>query len=333
MPEYDKWYKDVLNGKARCFYPKPIRLLENPGMIMFLFHVHHHALVGEAQIVRSTIENGRHLYWFDEFLSYPHFVGLELLQTDPKLARMAKMGRWRCVYVYRKTVEEVRSLSKLPVQERKKLGKKLKKVIEQMIRRPVYKPTPKFYVENECEKLRRRYKLDKQILAEAQKYFCTSVQKRFFIGRSLDEIFYTCLYLAFRLLGFPKLLSEVAKISGINPTKIGKLYRFLVRRLDLTVPPLNPEQLIKSRSDKLQISEKTIRKALSLVQEARDKKIIRGKAPSSIAAVAIFVACQTEGQKRSKKEIAEIFGISEPTLRNNLEILSSNDDFPAKQQL
>ena len=316
MSEYDRWYKDVLNGKIKCFYPKRVRLLENPGVLMFLFHVHHHAIMGEAQIIRSTIENGKHLYWFDEFLSYPHPVQLELLQTDPRLPRIARQGRWRCVYVSQRTVEEMRRLSKLPEEERKKLGKDLKRVMEQLKKRLIYRPTWEFYMRNECEKLRRRYKLSEQVLAETQKYFSKSIQKKLSVGRSLDDTFYVSLYLAFRMLEIPKLLNDITRISGVSPTKLGKLYRLFVREFNLTVPPLNPEQLIKTRYDELNISKKTITRAISIVQEARKRRIILGKAPLSIAAAATFVACQKEGETRKQKQIAEVFGVSQVTIRN-----------------
>ena len=319
MPEYDKWYKDVLKGKRKCFYPKRVRLLENPGVPMFLFHVHHHAIVGEAQIVRSTIEDGKHFYWFDEFLSYPHFVQLELLKTDARLPRMARKGRWLCVYIPQETIEEIRSLSKLPEGERKKLGKDLRRIIELLKKRPLYKsrpPTWKFKMRNEYEKIKRNYKLNEQILAETQKYFSESVRKKLSRGRSFYEMFYASLYLAFRMLKIPKLFNDIAEISGVSPKKLGKQYRLLARELNLIVPPLNPEQLIKSRSGRLDISKKTIRRAVSLVQEARKRGITPGKAPSSMAAVATFVACQKEGEEKNQKQIAETFGVSTVTIRN-----------------
>ena len=323
MPEYDKWYKDVLKGKRKCFYPNRIRLLENPGVPMFLFHVHHHAIVGEAQIVRSTAKNGNHFYWFDEFLSYPHPVQLELLRTDPRLPRMVMKGRWTLVYIFEEIIEEIRSLSKLPEEERKKLGKDLESAIEQLKRLPIREPTWKFYMRNECEKLRRRHKLNEQVLAETEKYFSESVQKRLGVGHSFDARFYASLYLAFRMLKIPKSLNDVSGISGQSPPQLGKMYRLLARKLNLTVPPLDPQQLVKSRSSKLDISKKTVARAVSLIHEAQKKRIVLGISPSTIAAVAMFVACKEEGEKETQKQIAETFGVSDVTIRNCYEKLSA----------
>ncbi len=329
MPEYDKWYKDVLDGKRKCFYPNRVRLLENLGVPMFLFHAHHRAIVGEAKIVRSTVQDKRHFYWFDEFLSYPYTVQLELLGTDLRLPKMARKGQWLCVYIFKETIEEIRKLSKLPRKEREKLGKDLKRLIEELEKRPFYKhklvrPNWGFYVRNECEKLKRRYKLNEEILAETQKYFSRAIQKKLSYGRSFDEVFYVSLYLAFRMLRIPKLLNDIARVSDVNPTKLGKLYRLFVRRFDLTVPPLDPKQLIDFRSDTLAISKRTIRRAISLAQEARNRRSIMGRAPSAIAAVATFVACQKEGEKITQKQIAETFCVSAVTIRNICKKLESS---------
>lgn len=320
MPEYDKWYREVVNGKRKCFYPKKIRLLETPGVPMFLFHIHYHAIMGEVQIVRTTVENRRHFYWFHEFLSYLHPVQLELLKTDARLPKLAKIGHWLCVYISQGTIEEIRSLSKLSERKRKKLGEDLQEVIKKLRKLAFFyrhdRSSFEIYMKNECEKLKRDYKISEQILIETQKYFSKSVQKKLTFRRPLDETFYTSLYLAFRMLKIPKLPNDIAKMSGVSPTKIGKLYRLFVRELNLTVPFLAPEQLANFYSKRLNVSKKTIRRTFSLIQEARKRKIFLGEAPSSIAAAAMFVACQNEGEKIRQKQVAEIFGVSTVTIRN-----------------
>lgn len=318
MPEYDKWYKDVLDEKRKCFYPNRIRLLDNPGVPMFLFHTHHHAIMGEARIVRSSVENEKHYYWFDEFLLYPHPVQLELLQTDLRLSKTRKRGQWLFVYITAETIREIRRLSKLTEEKRKQLGEDLKRAIEQVKIFHFHRPAVRaqLFMVKESQKLKEKYELDEQILAEVQKYFSKAVEKKISRGRSLYELFYASLYLSFRMLGIPELLKDVARISDVSPTKLRKLYRLLVRKLELAVPPLDPTQLIKSRSKKLDFSPKTIRKALSLVEEARKRNVTIGHAPSSIAAVATFVACREEGEERKQEQIAEVFGVSAATIRN-----------------
>jgi len=319
MSEYDKWYKDALQNEVKSFYPNRVRLLESPGVPMFLFHIHHHAIMGEAQITRFTTKNGKYFYWFDEFLSYPHPVQLELLQTDPRLPRIAKRGRWRSVYISEATVEEIRSLGKLPEEKRKKLGAHIRAAIEELKRSPPYKrqrPPWESLIRDEVEKLKRNNKSNENALAEAQKYVSQVLRKGSSRGRSFDEVFYASLYLSFRMLKMPKLLRDIAELSGICPTRLGRQYRFLVRELNLKVPPLNPEQLIESRSGRLDISRKTIRRAISLVKEAQRRRVLPSSAPSSIAATATFIACLEEGESVQQIQVAETFRVSTVTIRN-----------------
>ena len=319
MPEYDSWYKEVLRGETKSFYPNRIRLLENPGTFMFLFHVDHHAIMGEAQIVKATTEDGKHFYWFNNFLSYPYPVPLELLETDPRLPKMAKKSRALCVYIRHESIEEIRRLSKLSEKERQKLGKDPKKALQQMKKSSPHikerRSTWSFDVRNECQKLKKNYKTSEQVLAETKKYYSLSVQKRLHLGRSFYEIFYASLYLAFRMLKIPKLLDEISNISGVSSKKLGKLYRHLVKELDIIVPPFDAEQLVKCQSSRLGISNETIGRAVAIIREARMRGYLVGKAPSGVAAIATFIACQETGEKKEPKKIAESFGVSVETIR------------------
>lgn len=319
MPQYDKWYKDVLTGKVKCFYPNKIRLLENPGVPMFLYHVHHHAIMGEATVVRSTVKDGKHFYCFDEFLSYPHPVQLELLMTDPRLPKLARRGQWLFLYIGKQAIEEIRGLSKLSEEERRRLGIDLEQAIKRL-KRPysfeLHRPAWEIRIREEYEKLEKDYKINEQILNETRQYFDKLIQMKLHIGRSTNEIFYASLYLGFRMSQIPILIDDITRISGIDSKKLGKLYRLLVKELKLTVPLVDPKQLIKSRSDKLDISETTIERAISIVQEAERRGITIGKAPSSVAAGAIFVACEEEGEDIGQDLIAKVFDVSPLTIRN-----------------
>lgn len=320
-PEYDRWYRDVLDGNRKCFYPNKILLLEHPGVPMFLFHVHHHALLGEAEILEATEKEGKHFYWFEEFILYSNPVQLELIQTDHRLPRLATRGRWRCINIGEATINEIRRLSELSEQQRKNLGRDLERIIYQMKKwharaLKTRGPTWDSYMNHECKKLDETYGLSEQILAKTQEYFTDVIQKKIFIGYSYVDVFYASLYLAFRTSGKPKLHSDISKISDVGPTKLRKLCSLLTWKLELTVPPLSPKQLIISRSDKLRISRNTIRRAMSLVEEAKKRRITQGRAPSSVAASAIFVACQKEGEDIKQVLIAKVFDVSTVTIRN-----------------
>lgn len=319
MPGYDKWYRDVLKGKRKSFYPNRIRLLEKPGVPLFLFHVHYHAIVGEATIVRSTVEGGKHFYWFDEFLSYPYPIEPELLKTDSRLPK-ARRGRWKIMYISSEVIEEIRFLSTLSKETRKELGIE---IVEQLRKRTERKPSWEYYMVSECNKLREKYAFGETVLNEAQNYFAECKEKKLIASVSHDVIFYAALYLAFRMLEIPKLCCDIANISGISSRKLRKFYLLLAKRLNRTIPVLNPENLIESRSVKLGVTKQTIDTAVSLARIARKNVITMGKAPSAIAAAAIVVACDRRNEKIERTAVAKLFDVSTVTIRNRYKELEA----------
>lgn len=101
MPEYDRWFKEVIKGKMKCFYPHRISLFEIPGTILLLYHGHKRKIVGEAKITKATLEDKIHRYWFDDFIVYPNPVGLKLLHSDPRLESVAELADGD-LYTFRK---------------------------------------------------------------------------------------------------------------------------------------------------------------------------------------------------------------------------------------
>jgi transcription initiation factor TFIIIB Brf1 subunit/transcription initiation factor TFIIB len=321
MPEYDLWYKEVLRGKTKSYYPNRIRLLENPGMFMFLFHIDYHAIVGEAQVVRTTKEDKRNLYWFNNFISYPHPVQLELLETDSRLRWIFRKSRACCVYIGQESINEIRILSKLSEKERLKIGKDFDRALRQIKKSSSKKEgtsTHNFDIDEECQKLNRNFEMSERVLTEAKKHYFSFVRKKSRGRRSLYETFYASLYLAFRTLEIPKLLHEISSISGVSSKKLAKLYRLMVKELDIEVKPVDVEELVKCQSIRLGISDETIDRAVAIIREERIKGNLIGRAPSVEAAVAVFTACQEREEKKELKKIAESFWVSMEAIRSEM---------------
>ncbi len=65
-------------------------------------------------------------------------------------------------------------------------------------------------------------------------------------------------------------------------------------------------------------------KAQEIFLQASKAGITVGKTPSGIVAASIYIACKLSGENKTQREIAQVVGISEVTLRNRYrEILES----------
>jgi len=323
MPEYDKWYRSVLEGRMNCFYPNRISLLETPGVPLFLYHTDFRAIVGEATINKAEVKDGAHFYFFDIFIKYSYPVPLELIRTDKRVPRMARAGRWTHIYISRETVEEIRGLSRMSEEMKAMLGIDLEKVFARLEKRPaVRKPDWRVFMEEEIGKLREAHHLDDQTLERLREYFSEAASRNITKGRSIRAVFYASLYLALRMLEYPVRFSDIQRMSNIKSGKIAKNYHLLVRKLGLSPPPINPEKIVYSYAKSLNIEEGTLSRAVSLIERAKRKGATSGSDPFSIAATAIYLACRAENEKVTQKEIGEALGVTPVSIRNNAKKLN-----------
>ena len=58
------------------------------------------------------------------------------------------------------------------------------------------------------------------------------------------------------------------------------------------------------------------RKATKILQTAEEQKISAGKDPMGLAAAALYVACVTNGENKTQRDVAEAAGVTEVTIRN-----------------
>ena len=58
------------------------------------------------------------------------------------------------------------------------------------------------------------------------------------------------------------------------------------------------------------------RKATKILQTAEELKISAGKDPMGLAAAALYVACVTNGENKTQRDVAEAAGVTEVTIRN-----------------
>ena len=97
-----------------------------------------------------------------------------------------------------------------------------------------------------------------------------------------------------------------------------RAYRVLFRELGFTVSVVDPIKSISKIASKINISEKTIRKAIQILDAAQDAGIVSGKNPEIMAATAIYAACVITGELKSQVIIAEAAGTSTVSIRNRI---------------
>jgi len=99
---------------------------------------------------------------------------------------------------------------------------------------------------------------------------------------------------------------------------IARSYRLLFQQLSLKVPVPDPTSSIVRFSNNMELSEKIKRDAIFILDTLKERQVVAGKKPNSVAATVIYMACIKNNESVSQQKISEISGITNVTIRNRL---------------
>jgi transcription initiation factor TFIIB len=169
---------------------------------------------------------------------------------------------------------------------------------------------------SEITKISNNLNLPKNILETASVIYRKAVKERLIRGRSIQGVTAAAIYLACRQCGLPRTLEEIAQSSSVNKKEVGRSYRFLIKELNYTIPPVKPSQYITKFSNQLTMQGKVEEIAHKILVAAKELKLTSGRGPTGIAAAASYVASVLTGERKTQREIAEIAQVTEVTIRN-----------------
>ncbi|MAG08534.1 hypothetical protein CMO89_03605 [Candidatus Woesearchaeota archaeon] len=159
-------------------------------------------------------------------------------------------------------------------------------------------------------------KLPKSVEEESARIYTLAVQKGLVRGRSMESVVAGALYAACRRHEVPRTLDELSEASGIEKKEIGRTYRFVTRELGITILPSNPADYIARFASSLKLSADTQTKAIEILDKAQRAELTSGRGPTGIAAASLYVSALVHGEKRTQREVADVAGVTEVTIRN-----------------
>ena len=114
----------------------------------------------------------------------------------------------------------------------------------------------------------------------------------------------------------PRTLDELSEASGIDKKEIGRTYRFVTRELGVRILPSNPVDYIARFSSALKLTPETQSRSVQILEKATKAELTSGRGPTGIAAASLYVAALLNNEKRTQREVADIAGVTEVTIRN-----------------
>ena len=169
---------------------------------------------------------------------------------------------------------------------------------------------------NEMDKLKDKLALTNAVIEKAAYIYRKAMEKKLVRGRSIQGLVAACLYASCRNTGTPRTLDDIADGINIRRKDVARCYRLIFRELELKMPVVDPVKGVSRIASIAQLGEKSKRKAITILNEARRTGLTAGKDPMGIAAAALYLACISTGEVKSQKDISIASGVTEVTIRN-----------------
>ena len=156
-----------------------------------------------------------------------------------------------------------------------------------------------------------------EVVIEQTAYLFRKISaKKILSGRSTVGVLCATTYIACRLTNTPRTLHDIADVGNIKTKHLQRIYRFLVKELDIYPETYAPNEFVTRLAKATNLSEKTQRLAFKILGIAGKKGISTSKNPMSMAAAAVHLASLKNSEKVSQLKIAQVSGISAVTIRD-----------------
>jgi transcription initiation factor TFIIB len=171
------------------------------------------------------------------------------------------------------------------------------------------------------------------VLEKAAYIYRKAHERKLARGRLVSGLVAASVHIACREMSTTRTLKDIAAASGIKRKQLAKAYTLLHIELDIKVPLADQTKCIAKVANKANLSEKTKRQAIKIMDEIKrkdDDLLSAGKNPMALAATILYFSCLKTGENKTQVDMAEAAGVTEVTIRNRSRDLKDNYQFEEK---
>jgi len=161
-----------------------------------------------------------------------------------------------------------------------------------------------------------RLRLPSSLKEQAALIYRKALQRGVILGRSVNLVLAASVYAACRAGGLQRQLGEVASALHVSEKRLRRCYRVLLRELDMDVPVSDPAGWASRLSNLLHLSDSTCNRAISIIQDAKQKGLVVGRRPHAVAAAAVYLASILEKEPVTQRMISQKLNVTEVTIRD-----------------
>jgi transcription initiation factor TFIIB len=168
--------------------------------------------------------------------------------------------------------------------------------------------------------------LPRNVRETAAMIYRKAVRKKLIRGRSIEGVVAAVLYAACRQCNVPRTLEEISRTAHIKKKEIGRNHRNVSRKLELKLLPTSPQDYVSRFCSRLKLSNNVQNRTMDILKEATRNELMSGRGPTGMAAASLYIASVLCGERRTQREVAEIAGVTEVTIRNRYKELANKLD-------
>ena len=168
----------------------------------------------------------------------------------------------------------------------------------------------------ELKRIASNLNLPSHVKKAAIRLYIEAFKKKLLRGRSINGMVAACLYFACRERSIPRTLHEILEETSINAKNVRRCYRTIIRELNLKAPSTDPISLVPRYVAELGLNAEAEKTTVKILKTFTSNYSISGKDPKGLCAGALYFICKSYNKKISQKEIANLIGVTEVTLRS-----------------
>lgn len=166
-----------------------------------------------------------------------------------------------------------------------------------------------------------RINLPKTIVDHANIIFKQLHEGKNLRGRSNDASAAACVYVACRKEGVPRTFKEICAVSKTSKKEIGRSFKLVLKALETSVGVITTGDFMSRFCSNLGLPASVQKAATHIARIAVDLDIVPGRSPISVAAAAIYMASQASEHKKTHKEIGDVAGTADVTIRQSYKLM------------
>lgn len=137
-------------------------------------------------------------------------------------------------------------------------------------------------------------------------------------GRSIEGLVPATVYVALRLEKEVRTSAEVSEAGKVTDKELLRTTRVICKELSVRLPLVSPVDFVPRFSEALKVSDDVVNRCYELLEDCEVVGLCNGPSPTSLCGVCLYIACNECGERRTQRDVGEVVGVTDVTIRNNL---------------